>query len=60
MALTTITMISASGHRGIKTATITRITYEVAVCGDNGNDFTMIREVLTENYVIVYAYFDCL
>ncbi|KAF2922569.1 KH domain-containing protein HEN4 isoform X4 [Oryza sativa Japonica Group] len=31
--------------RGIKTATITRITYEVAVCGDNGNDFTMIREM---------------
>uniref|UniRef100_A0A0E0LJY3 K Homology domain-containing protein n=1 Tax=Oryza punctata TaxID=4537 RepID=A0A0E0LJY3_ORYPU len=31
--------------RGIKTATITRITYEIAVCGDNGNDFTMIREM---------------
>uniref|UniRef100_J3MKE1 K Homology domain-containing protein n=1 Tax=Oryza brachyantha TaxID=4533 RepID=J3MKE1_ORYBR len=31
--------------RGIKTAIITRITYEIAVCGDNGNNVTKLREI---------------
>ncbi|KAF0909541.1 hypothetical protein E2562_037178 [Oryza meyeriana var. granulata] len=50
-----ITSLEEKTHlRGIKTATVTRITYEIAVWGDNGNDFTMLREISGADITVHY------